>query len=320
MTLRAALLLLLAGGAAEALELEIPVDCEIGGDCYIQSYADRDPGPGATDYTCNPMSYDGHKGVDFRVPTLAAMKAGVDILAAADGVVTGVRDGEPDTGKDGMTDGRDCGNGLAIDHGAGWVTQYCHLAMGSLAVSAGDRVKSGDRLGRMGFSGRTEFPHLHLSVRKDDVPVDPFDARPNSESCALGDDAPLWSPAAQPHLRYKPGGAVDAGFAAEAPTLANIRLGDVYGPPDAGAPVIAFWARFYGLRKDDVIRIRLLRPGGVVFAEKDVTMPRDRAEYFHFLGGRRPPGGWPGGVYAGAAELLRDGRVVDEIAARATLP
>ena len=244
MRLCAALLALVAGGAAQALELEIPVDCEIGGGCYIQSYPDRDPGPAATDYTCNPLSYDGHKGVDFRTPTLAAMKAGVDILAAAPGTVLGARDGEPDTGVDGMTEGRDCGNGVTIDHGDGWVTQYCHMARGSVTVRAGDAVAAGDVIGRMGFSGRTEFPHLHLSVRKDGVPVDPFDARANSENCALTDDASLWSPAAQAQVTYKPGGAVDAGFTAEAPTLANIRLGNIYEDPGAQAPILAFWARF----------------------------------------------------------------------------
>ena len=37
MILRTAFFAIFASGAANALELEIPVDCEIGGDCYIQS-------------------------------------------------------------------------------------------------------------------------------------------------------------------------------------------------------------------------------------------------------------------------------------------
>lgn len=316
MILRAAVFAIFASGAVQALEMEIPVDCEIGGDCYIQSYADRDPGPGATDYTCNPLSYDGHQGVDFRVPTFTAMRAGVDVLAAAPGIVTGLRDGEPDSGKDGMTKGRDCGNGLVIDHGDGWVTQYCHLAKGSLTVKSGARVSAGDRLGRIGFSGRTEFPHLHLSVRKDDAPVDPFDARPSSESCELTDSASLWSPKALAQLVYKPGGAVDAGFAPSPPTLAEIRLGGVYDPPAKTSPILAFWARFYGMRKGDIIRVSLQRPSGAMLAKKDVPMTRNRAEYFHFVGGRKPAKGWPAGVYRGSAILLRKGQVIDRISAK----
>ena len=316
MILRAALFAVLAGSAASALELEIPVDCDIGGGCYIQSYVDRDPGPGAADYTCNPMSYDGHKGVDFRVPTFSAMSAGIDVRAAAPGTVKGVRDGGPDNGKDGMAAGRDCGNGLVIDHGNGWETQYCHLAKGSLAIKTGDKVQTGAHLGRMGFSGRTEFPHLHFSVRRDGIPIDPFDARPNSESCALADDDTLWSDAARAELVYKSGGAVDAGFAPDAPTLADIRLGDAYDAPDGNAPIIAFWARFYGLQDGDIIRIVLHRPGGKVFAKKDVPMTRNRAEYFHFVGGRRPEQGWPPGPYTGTATLLRDGKAIDQINAR----
>ncbi|MGB0926638.1 MAG: M23 family metallopeptidase [Pikeienuella sp.] len=315
----AALIAPVAFGVAHAVELDIPVDCEIGQGCYIQSYADRDPGPGAVDYACNPMSYDGHKGVDFRVPTFRALKEGVDILAAAPGVVKGTRNGEPDTGVDGMTKGRDCGNGLVIDHGDGWVTQYCHLERGSLRVRSGDRVQTGDRLGRMGFSGRTEFPHLHLSVRKDDVPIDPFDARANNESCTLNDDASLWSPAARALLTYVPGGAVDAGFAPQAPKLADIRIGDFYEKPTADAPILAFWARFYGLRDGDIIRMRLQRPGGKVLAQKDVTIPGDKAEYFHFLGGRKPTQGWPLGDYHGTAVLLRAGKIIDKIAEKATV-
>ena len=316
MRLWPALPALLALSGAQALELQIPLDCEIGNGCYVQSYMDRDPGPGAVDYTCNPLSYDGHKGVDFRVPTFAALEGGVDVLAAADGTVLGMRDGEPDTGVEGMTAGRDCGNGLVLDHGDGWQTQYCHLARGSLAVQSGARVLAGDRLGRMGFSGRTEFPHLHFSVRRDGIPTDPFDARPGSESCALSDVASLWSPPARRALAYRAGGSVDAGFAPTAPTLAAIRQGDAYDDPDAGSGILAFWARFYGLREGDSLRVILQRPGGRVFARKVVEIPRNRAEYFHFVGGRRPESGWPSGTYEGTATLIRRGRVVDRISAQ----
>ena len=79
--------LALAGPAA-ALELSAPLDCP---DCYIQSYVDRDPGPGAADYTCGALSYDGHNGTDFRTATIAEMREGVPVIAAAPGVPSRAR-------------------------------------------------------------------------------------------------------------------------------------------------------------------------------------------------------------------------------------
>ncbi len=59
---------------------------------------DHDPGPDAADFTCNGLSYDTHTGTDFALPSLAAMQAGVAVLAAAPGTVAALRDGMPDTG------------------------------------------------------------------------------------------------------------------------------------------------------------------------------------------------------------------------------
>ena len=77
--------LMLAAAPATARDpiLSLPVDCTLGDDCFILQYADADPGRGAADYTCGPMSYDGHKGTDFAVPSFAAMAEGVDVIAAA---------------------------------------------------------------------------------------------------------------------------------------------------------------------------------------------------------------------------------------------
>ena len=83
--------------AQEAPRLALPIDCIPGRTCHIQNYTDADPGSGARDFTCGPLTYDSHKGTDFALPDLALMRAGVTVRAAAPGRVTGLRDGMADT-------------------------------------------------------------------------------------------------------------------------------------------------------------------------------------------------------------------------------
>ena len=133
--------------AAEPLQLQLPVRCEIGRDCFVQQYVDVDPGEGFKDYTCGQQSYDGHKGTDIRLRSTADVALNVAVLAAADGVVKGGRDGMadqlvnskpvPENVKD-----RECGNGVLIDHPGGWQTQYCHMKRGSVRVKKGDVVRA----------------------------------------------------------------------------------------------------------------------------------------------------------------------------------
>jgi murein DD-endopeptidase MepM/ murein hydrolase activator NlpD len=161
--------LLLAGAArAEPPKLVLPVDCAYGKDCFVQSYVDVDPGPGRVDFTCGPLTYDGHRGTDFRP---ADPRRKISVRAAAPGTVSAVRDGVAD-GID--TGDMDCGNGARIDHGAGWQTLYCHLARGSLRVKSGDVVGAGQPLGVIGRSGRAAYRHLHFEVLQDGKSIDPF--------------------------------------------------------------------------------------------------------------------------------------------------
>lgn len=48
---------------------------------------------------------------------------------------------------------------------AGFDLLLAHLQRGSLAVAVGDRVAAGDRIGRVGNSGGTSEPHLHVHAQ-----------------------------------------------------------------------------------------------------------------------------------------------------------
>jgi len=69
----------------QAIELGLPIDCDVGRNCVIQQYVDHDLSSKARDYQCGTLTSDGHNGTDFRLPNLAARRAGVSVLAAADG-------------------------------------------------------------------------------------------------------------------------------------------------------------------------------------------------------------------------------------------
>ncbi len=168
-----------AGVFAEDLKLSLPIKCHIGETCFIQQYMDVDPGSKAQDYRCGNAVYNKHSGTDIRLRTLEDARRGVEVLAAAPGKVLRTRDAAPDRIVATQSD-RDafqnvfCGNGLIIDHGDGWQTQYCHLRRGSLRVKAGDMVERGTPLGLVGYSGLAQFPHLHLTVYRDKIRTDPL--------------------------------------------------------------------------------------------------------------------------------------------------
>lgn len=51
---------------------------------------------------------------------------------------------------------------------------YAHMRPGSLALVQGQTVQAGDLVGRVGDSGQSTGPHLHLEISDDDGNVDPY--------------------------------------------------------------------------------------------------------------------------------------------------
>lgn len=84
---------------------------------------------------------------------------GDPVVAAASGTVTRV-DNEGDASY---------GRWIEIAHGGGWRTRYAHLS--AQAVSQGQHVRRGQRIGRVGSSGGSSGPHLHFEERHNGVAV-----------------------------------------------------------------------------------------------------------------------------------------------------
>jgi hypothetical protein len=314
--------------AEERPRFILPVDCEPGLDCFVQNHVDVDPGPSARDFTRGSLTYDGHKGTDIRVATLAEMRAGVAVLAAARGRVMAIREGEPDSGWRAEAAAeetrRECSNGVLITHGDGWLSQYCHMKRGSIAVRRGQAVRSGARLGEIGFSGKSEFPHLHFAVRRNKVVIDPFTGRQAKEGCTTATTGvPLWSEAVGAALAYRPSGLLGAGFTARRPRKEEVEDGQHRLEVLPGeAPVLAFWVEIFGLRKGDVESLAIHGPGGRVVAEhRSEAADRNRAIQFRFVGKRRRGGDWAKGRYRGEYRLLRrsKGGVVEVLRASRTV-
>jgi murein DD-endopeptidase MepM/ murein hydrolase activator NlpD len=99
-------------------------------------------------------SWRNHSGLDVAAPK------GTPVLASAPGRV--------------VYSGRDRGGYgklVKVDHGNGVETWYAHLSR--LSVRAGKRVDRGEKLGRVGSTGRASGPHLHYEVRQGGRAVDP---------------------------------------------------------------------------------------------------------------------------------------------------
>lgn len=281
---------------AGAFELAFPVDCTLGQTCYIQQYPDHDPSPAAADFTCGPLSYDGHDGTDIALATRTDMAAGVDVLAAAPGVVKGARDGVADFAPE--IPGKECGNGVVIDHGQGWETQYCHLRQGTVRVAAGDRVETGTALGQIGQSGQAAFPHLHLAVRQQGRKLDPF--APEAPTCGTaGPD--LWAT----DLLHEPGGLLGVGITDALPAYDAIKAGLPSPDLPATAPALVVWAYGFGLRTGDAIVFSLTGPEGTVVTDR-VQIEKPQALAYRAVGRKRDTAAWPPGAYRGTATLLRD--------------
>lgn len=293
------------------ISLVLPIDCELGKSCFILQYPDRAPGPNAIDYGCGRMTYDNHKGTDFAIPDEFVMNQGVAVLAAADGTVLRTRDGildkrivnEADLD---IVEGVNCGNGVVIDHGNGWQTQYCHLRQGSVQVKQGDRVEAGTPLGLVGTSGAASFPHVHLSVRHQGEIVDPSVGLTQEVGCDV-ELNPLWTKA----IPYTPTGLIRAGVSSKPPDLDALWSGKYRQTTlDTTSEALIFWAHAYGVLQGDEETLEIRDPQGQVWVQNTQFLKEPNRVWLSFVGKRTDPTILTPGVWTGAYELKRKGKLL----------
>ena len=98
------------------------------------------------------------------------------ILAPADGTVVAAEDGNPDFPIGDSAPDNAAGNVVVIDIGENHFVQLAHLRQGSVAVTVGQLVSTGDVLGRCGNSGNSLEPHLHLQVQNSPASINEHQA------------------------------------------------------------------------------------------------------------------------------------------------
>jgi murein DD-endopeptidase MepM/ murein hydrolase activator NlpD len=128
---------------------------EINGDLFIwpvRSYVTSRYGYRPNPFGGGKRSF--HTGVDIGAPS------GTPIKAAMGGRVSTV----------GYNDVN--GNYVVITHHSGYRSQYLHMSV--VRVKPGAYVRTGDRIGDVGNTGLSTGPHLHFTVYKNGVTVNPL--------------------------------------------------------------------------------------------------------------------------------------------------
>lgn len=97
-----------------------------------------------------------------------ALGYGAPVLAVADATVVAVRQDMPEAARVSANPSHalrdEAGNYVALKLDEGRYAFYEHLRPGSVTVKPGQRVKRGEVLGELGFTGASTGPHLHFHV------------------------------------------------------------------------------------------------------------------------------------------------------------
>lgn len=298
---------------SKSIGFSLPIDCQIGENCWVMNYVDFIPNDNKqSDPACLGRTYNGHRGTDFAILDEKTMKNGVNVITPLDGTVTKIRNGEPDQWStqeqlDEIKRARkECGNAVLINHGNSVQTIYCHMKNNSITVKLNQAVKAGDKIGEVGLSGLTEFPHLHFGVLKGDEIIDPFTGRNNLKACD-GSKKSLWKK--EIGLTYQPFTIQSLGFSDEIPELKKL---DRNSTPkqiiSTNTKIFTFWATLFGVRENDLIILEIKDPNGKIFASNEIKQDKIRAKQFYYIGKDLKNKRLAEGAYTGHIKIMRENK------------
>ena len=210
----------------------------------------------------------------------------------------------------------------APDRSHGYCTDDNSRALSLMARLAGEGSldAAGERLGLVGMSGNSEFPHLHFSVRLHGKPVDPFIGATVPAACDATKIRPgLWTTDAARALAYTPTAPITLGLASRVPPRA---VADRAIPPAVeGATLpLLIWVDLIGAQDGDVQIFEIQGPDGALLHSQTLPVSKGGLSWFAFSGKRAPAAGWQKGRYVGSYILQRDGATIVQQRTFATIP
>lgn len=129
---------------------------------YAQGDTLRTPGRHAVDWV--KVDDAGRKSPGTGDVAAATYSHGEDVLAVGDGVVSRVIDDMPERLRLSDKATRTEGNTVVLELANGRFAHYGHLKPRSAVVKAGMRVRAGDKIAEVGFSGSASDPQLHFAL------------------------------------------------------------------------------------------------------------------------------------------------------------
>jgi murein DD-endopeptidase len=220
----------------KTISLGLPLKCTLNKDCFILYYPDRIAEEGFRDYECGKLSFENNKSVVFDfIPEQGAL-SNIEVIAAADGVVSEIVLNKPTKGINSMVN-----TGIPyvnISHGNGFKTKYSFLNKNKILVKKGQRVKQADVIAFTDYKN-SDLNEVYFTVLKNGRAIDPFLGPDASYGCnTIGKQ--LWQEA----IPYNPISIVNSDF------LSN----------DAFQRNIFFDLRTWGLMEGDVETFDLYDP------------------------------------------------------------
>lgn len=298
--------------------LDLPLECTPGTDCWVAYYVDnnpvidkKDPYRETADYRCGSQAVEAGQTTGIAIRDLRVMKKGVAVIAAADGRVIESRDHIPDRlfnpqSQGNPEKGHQCGNRIALDHGEGLVTVYCHLARGSLLVEAGQTVHRGEPMANIGLSGKTNFPHLSFGVGVNGKAVDPFTGLAAGAGCKTPPKGALWTERALRALTYRPVKIYNLGFTDRILNQEEALTGNhAHGSLSADSPILLFWADIFGIRKNDILEMVVIDAAGQEVARHERQFDKHYRRFFIYTGRQFDEVKLKPGIYQGRITVNR---------------